>query len=184
MADKELPVAEVYARALLEIGVETRTLDTLAEEMKAFEELLEQETEFAILLKAPTVSHENKKGVLTKVLSGRASAHFLNFLQVLVDKDRFSLIDDVVAVFADLLDEHKGRLRGTMTTAVEATDEERRAMEQSLSKKYGKEIVLKARVDPDLIGGVVLTVGDHLIDGSVRSHLSEIRERLMRRHAH
>jgi F-type H+-transporting ATPase subunit delta len=144
--------------------------------LTAVRELL-SDPEVAAVLTNPTIPNDQRMGLIS------APPHLLdpeatNLAKLLIESNR---VRDVVAIeeeFQRLADEAAGRVRATVTTAVELTPKDRESVEDELSKRIGKEIRMHVVVDPRILGGLKLQYGDHLVDASVSTRLQQLRRRL------
>lgn len=130
-------------------------------------------------LESPRVSAEQKREVLAKAFQDRVPRLFVRFLQTLVDKRRQMLIPQIAEEYHGLLDQAEGRVHAQLTFARPVSDEERDEVARGLSKTLGMNVVPHVTIDPALMGGVVVKVGDRVMDGSVRRRLRTLRERMV-----
>jgi F-type H+-transporting ATPase subunit delta len=131
-------------------------------------------------LLSPTVADSVKRTVLEKIFTGKVSDTVLRFLYVLVDKGREEYLSTILEVFRDRLRADRGEVECHVTSAKKLTAELRKSLEQNLIAFTGKKITLAETVDPDLIAGMVVVVGDRVIDASFRHQLTEIQDKLAR----
>src|SRR5262249_40685636 len=130
------------------------------------------------------VGRDRKQEILEKTFRGRAIDLFVNFLLVLNRHDRLDVIWAVRAAYRDLLDERAGRIRVQVRSAVPLPSDQSDAPRQEIHAKFNKEPFLEARIDPDLIAGMVVQVGDWRLDSSIQCRLRHIREQLVERSSH
>ncbi len=131
-------------------------------------------------LESPRVSADDKNAVLARALGASAAPrHFVRFLQTLVNNRRQMLIPDITVEYMKLVDEIEGRLHADITVARPATAAEESAIAAQLSRALGKRVVPHVRVNPAILGGVVVRVGDTVMDGSVQRRLATLRNRLI-----
>lgn len=176
-------VARRYASALFSLGrreggdaleAHGRTLAELAEMLNA-EPKLEQ------VLKSPVVSAGEKKAVLRSLLEAMGADDVMrNFCFLLADKKRLGALRDIAAWYGVLLDAERGVLRGTVVTAVKLSPEKQARLAADLKTKIGKDVELSFGIDPEILGGMVLSVGDRILDASLRAQLGILRENLRR----
>ena len=124
------------------------------------------------------IGRENKAKVIEATFAGRANELVTNFLLVLNDHDRLGLIRPSVLLYMELLDERRGRMRAGVQSAVPLTAEQQQRLIAELRQSFRKEPVLDLAVDPDLLGGLVVRVGDWLYDASVRTQLENLRNQV------
>lgn len=130
-------------------------------------------------LESPRVSAEQKKEILGKAFADRAPRLFVRFLQALVTNRRQMLIPQIATQYFSLLDAAENRVHADVTLAKQPTDEETARIAASLRKSLGKDVVPHVRVDPSIIGGVVVKMGDTVMDGSVRRRLGMLRKAML-----
>ncbi len=178
-------VAEVYAKAFIAAAEKSGATDAALEELTAIEsEVLERFPRLAALLASGFVSAEDKVKIVDRTFAGRVSPVVLNLLRVLATHERLEVLRDVVRAARTLFEELRGLLRVEVTTASPLTDELKAKIQQQLRGMFGGEPVLVPKIKPELIGGVVLRVGDAVYDGSVAARLAEMRGRIINRSVH
>lgn len=170
-------IARRYARALLEIGREEAIVDRLGEDLARFDRMLSAGTgEVANVMANPVFTHPERRSVLDQMVMGAAlHPHAVRFLRLLLDKDRFAVLPDIVREYRALADEEAGRVRATVTTAAELTPATRAQVAQALAKATGKQVVLETKIDPSLLGGLVAQVGGRVFDASLKTRLERIQ---------
>jgi F-type H+-transporting ATPase subunit delta len=174
-------IARRYAKALILIGSQDGQAQTYREELQAFVGLLDTQPEFEEIVNNPLHSTEKRQRVLSAVLDQiDISAVIKSFVTLLFKKKRFGYIRDINEQYNHLADELKGIVRAELTSATELSSDSFEQLRASLSKMTGKEVVLEAKQDPELIGGVVTRIGDLVLDGSIRTQLKNMRESLKR----
>jgi F-type H+-transporting ATPase subunit delta len=129
-------------------------------------------------LASPKIAPPLKKQVLAKALADRVPRIFLRFLDALIDNRRQTLIPEIAVAYSDLLEEREGRVHAEVTVARPLDAGGEGAIARNLSRALGKSVVPHLSVDPAILGGVVVRVGDTVIDGSVRRRLALLRRRL------
>ena len=178
--ENAIAIATLYAEALLELVVERNQIDTVREEFSSLAEALKADEELAQFLETPAIGSEQKKAGLRRILDGKVSELFMDFLMVVADKDRLSILGDMASVFEDLLDRRKGRIRGRLTTAVELEPGRLEQIAAQIGAALGKSVALESHVDANILGGMILNVDDTLIDGSVRRRLQLLQRQLQK----
>lgn len=169
--------ARRYARAVFELAQEQKSAAVWQRRLETIRALMEVPALQAILANR-AIAGEARARVLREAAAGSLDEDGLNLAVLLLENNRLGQVDVVLAEFEKLLDEAEGRVRATATTAVELGDDERRSLERELSERFGGKVRLEAEVDPDILGGLVVRVGDHLVDASVRTRLQQLRRRL------
>lgn len=170
-------LARRYARALLDIGVEDGQVRRVLSEVEAFEALLAQTPLLREALEASHVNRPDKHAALEAATSG---AGFLpatrNFLMLLVDKGRTEVLPPIVAELRRLVERREGIERVEVVVPAALTDAQRDRLRETLAARTGKTVTLEERVDPAVLGGMVVKIGDTVYDGSVRTQIRQIRE--------
>jgi F-type H+-transporting ATPase subunit delta len=173
-----LAVAQrIYATALFDAAKERDALATVRSELAEFVGALREVPELDAVLKNPQLDPRAKVAVLEDLLG---STHELlrNFLMLLVEKGRADEIDAIQREFEDLCRRDEGILNVELTTAIELSDDERRAIINQIERASGRRVEATSKVDPSLIGGLVLQAGSQLVDSSVRGRLERLRHEL------
>jgi F-type H+-transporting ATPase subunit delta len=170
--------ARRYARAIFDLAREDNDLKRWGERIESVRALLD-EPDLREVLANPTVPPSQRVQLVETVTQQRLDEGALNLARLLVSAGAIGAIDDIAAAYQELVDEAEGRVRATAVTAVELPQQEWRRVERELSERMGREVRLDARVDPRVIGGVLLEVGDRVIDGTVAGRLSQLRRALV-----
>lgn len=174
-------IARRYARALFEAARDRNRLEEAWQGLQAVQRLADEIPDLREWLAHPRIPGSRKKALLSDLLGPSVEALVVDFLGLLVDKERSPALEGVIAEFQRLLNESQGRLPALVTTAIALTEEERATLRARLQEWTGAaEIELQEEVDPHILGGAIIRVRGRLIDGSVRSRLAELRERLRR----
>lgn len=183
MADTTL--ASRYAKALIDLGVETHTLDALQSDLARVREVvLADDSRLLDFLSAPVFERDERHRVLMAVLdrmAQRREIHALtrNFLRLILDKGRFAAVPEVIRQFELLADGKANRERVVVETAEALSADLLILVRTTLERATGRTIVVEPKVNPDLIGGMVARVGGKVYDASIKSRLSEIRQQLL-----
>ena len=176
-----MPVAErMYARALFEAAQEQGSLAEVGEQLADFVEAVAEVPELRALLVNPELDTRLKADALGDLLGG-ADPLVRNFLQLLAEKGRIGQLDEIAREFDALLAAEEGRLDVELTTAVELSDEDADRLVGQIEQASGRTVVATRRVDPGLIGGLILQAGSRRVDASVRGRLDRLRHQLRTR---
>lgn len=170
--------ARRYAEAAFQVAMRDDTLDAWRRELDAAAEVVGDERALRILAN-PATPTERRAAVLTDLLGDRASGPVHNLVQLLLRRGRIEQVSRVAAQFRRLDDERRGITHATATSATPLSPDEVRALTTRLEETTGGRIALVVEVDPSLLGGLVVRVGDRLIDGSVRGRLERLRAQLI-----
>jgi len=176
---REPGVARKYALALFRAAQEKGRLDAVEADLAAARGLLVMYPRVAHLLGAPEVPEHRKRAFLNGLLTGRVEPLILELLELLLQKGRFPFFGEVIDQFQALAMEARGIVRVKATTAVGLGQAERAKLVEKLHRLTGKTVQMTEQVDPRILGGVVVQLGGKIIDGSVKTALSELRESLL-----
>lgn len=176
-------VARRYARALFSIGQQKgdAEIEAYGKDLAEFASAMKNTPELVKIFRNPIFTVEEKKAIVEKILSKLdPNPTARNFLFLLADKDRLSILPEIEAYFGALLDEAKGVVRGELVTAVTLEDARQKEVRKELAEQLGKELVLDFDTNADILGGVVLKVGDKILDASLRAQLHGMKEQIKR----
>lgn len=178
-------LARIYAKALIGAGESSGMTPTLLDEIQSFcAEVLDRFPAFDQVLASAMVSVPDKEGLIDRVVGGRASTTFVNFLKVAAAHGRLDILRSISRAAVELYDEMQNRVRVDVATAVPLGDHEAVQVTERLRSLLGKEPVLHRSVDPELIGGIVIRSGDTVFDGSVASQLKQLAGQMINRSVH
>lgn len=178
--DQQL-LGDVYAKALIGFGVESGSTDQIVDQLSAVVEVLSDLPQLRAVLESPRVSLDAKSGLLDSAFSSRVSRDVLNFLKIVASKNRFDCLGAMEASACRMQDEMAGRVQATLTTAEAVDDAVRKSVSERLAEVLGKQVSLTSMVDPTIIGGMVVRVGDTVYDGSVANELAQVRTKAAKR---
>jgi F-type H+-transporting ATPase subunit delta len=172
-------IAQVYARALFEVAQERDILDEIHDELGAFTKALNENRELAVFFFSPYFSGEEKKDGLERAVTG-ADPIFMNFLETLLERHRMPVIFRITAQFEQLWDEENKLLPVEVTSSVELDSETVQAIGKRIGEQTGQKVELTSTVDPDILGGLVVRVGNFVLDASIRNRLNQLRKQVAR----
>ncbi len=172
-------IAEVYGRSLFEVASEHDATDEIREQLGQFADALDANRDLAIFFFSPYFSTQEKKDGLVKLLDG-ASETFVNFLELLIEKHRMPAIFRIRRYYETLWEQAHHILPVQIATAVALDEGVARRLGEQIEKTTGQRIELTARVDPDIVGGIVLRVGNSILDASIRNRLENLRKAVAR----
>jgi F-type H+-transporting ATPase subunit delta len=173
-------VAKKYSTALFNLVQDRGLLDLAYHQFEQLDDLLLKERSLLAFLKAPHIPDQHKFTLVRQVFEGKIEPLFLEFLLVLVDKYRIGFLHDIILEFRTRVARAKDMVVAQVTTALPLGDEQRRDLITRLQKKTGHVIDLEEKVDPAILGGMIVIVGDQIIDGSVRHKLFLLKEELLK----
>jgi F-type H+-transporting ATPase subunit delta len=177
-------VGTIYAKALLAAAEATGKADALVEELAAVVEVLDANPKLDAVFSSALISHEEKSQLLDRIFGGRISPLLLDGLKVISRHGRLDILRAVGQEVSKLYDELRGRIRVQMSTATAVDQAVEDKLLAALKNLLGGQPLLDATVEPELIGGVVLRVGDTVYDGSVARQLHHVREQMITRSVH
>lgn len=172
-------IARNYAEALVTLAQRAGDLDGWGRMIEDVAQLVTNDIKVRRFLESPRVPVTAKKAILRTAFQDRMPRLMVRFLEALVQNRRQLLIPEISAEYATLVDENLGRVRAEVTLARDPQPGELEAITASLSKTLGRTAVAQVRVNPDIIGGVIVRVGDYVKDGSVRRRLGLLKSKLV-----
>jgi F-type H+-transporting ATPase subunit delta len=167
-------IAQVYSRSLFEVAKEHGKLDTAKEQLAQFADALEQNRELAVFFFSPYFSTEEKKRGLERAVVD-AEPIFLNFLELLIEKHRMPVIFRARRQFDALWDREHELLPVEVTSAIELDPATVEELGRRIGEQTGQNVELTSKVDPDIVGGIVLRVGNSILDASIKNRLDQLR---------
>ena len=172
-------VSKTYGDALFELALEENKIDSLQEEVEVVLVALAENQELTKLMNHPNVSKDEKVEVIENIFKGRVSAELTGLMRMLTEKGRYAEMDDVLEYFLNRVKEHKNIGTAYVSTALELSDAQKKAVEKRLleTTKY-VEFEMHYSVDADLIGGMVIRIGDRVVDSSIKTKLYDLTREL------
>jgi F-type H+-transporting ATPase subunit delta len=177
---REPTIARNYAETLLELAQKAGDLRGWGEMIEKIADTMDSDRRFRVFLESPRVSAQRKNEILQKALGGQLPRNFVRYLQALVNHRRQMLIPTIAHEYHDLVDRVEGRVHASVTVVREADEEDAAIVTKHLSRTLGKEVVPHFHVNPGILGGVIVRVGDTVLDGSVRRRLLKLRARMVK----
>jgi F-type H+-transporting ATPase subunit delta len=172
-------IASVYARSLFEVAQEQDKLDKVREELGEFADALTASRELQVFLFSPYFSTREKSEGLDKAISG-ADDTTVNFLKLLIEKHRMPVLFRVRAEFDQLWEEENRMLPVTVTSAVELSKATVKQIGDRIAEQTDRKVDLSSRIDPDILGGIIVRVGNSVLDASIRNRLEIFRKQVAR----
>lgn len=172
-------IAEVYARALFEAARGKGVLDVVREQLAAFTQALSGDRNLMIFFFSPYFSTQEKRDGLRKAVTD-ADETFMNFLEVLLESHRMPAVFAIETRYEQLWREQKKLLPVEVTSAVGLDSQLVASLGQRIGEKTGREVELSSRIDPEILGGIVLRVGNFVLDASIRNQLNQLRRQVAR----
>jgi F-type H+-transporting ATPase subunit delta len=172
-----------YAETLLVLAKREKQEEQWGELIESIALVMAEDREFRLFLASPQIAASRKIEILEKALDKRIPHLFLRFLETVILKRRQMVIPEIASEYRALIDEAEDRVHATVIVAREPAEPERDALARQLSRLFGKRVVPHISLNPAILGGVIVKVGDTVMDGSVRRRLATLRSRMMARAA-
>lgn len=174
-------ISKTYGDALFELAVEENKVDEMLEEIGQLQKILKENDDFGRLMTHPKINKDEKNKVVADVFKGRISDELLGFLTIIISKDRYQEIDGILEYFLTEVKKYKGIGVATVTTAVPLRSEQCKKVEQRLldTTDY-KSMEIHYEQDAALIGGMVIRIGDRVVDSSISTKLNELQKELLK----
>jgi F-type H+-transporting ATPase subunit delta len=173
-------VARNYAEALFELGERSGNVQHFADLLDAVAAAVEQTPRVQAILMSPRVPKSEKARLLSGALR-QAPREFVLFLQALVRRGRQQILRPIAVEYMGLLDQKLDRVRAGVTLARAPDEKLKRAIQDALSRQLGKEVIPAFTVDPEILGGTIVRVGERVLDGSLRRRMTKLRRQLLSR---
>jgi F-type H+-transporting ATPase subunit delta len=171
-------VARNYAEALFQLGERSGNADRYADLLDAVAAAVEQTPRVEAVLMSPRIPKAEKARMLARALQD-VPREFVLFLEALVKRGRQQLLREIATEYLDLLDQKHDRLRAGVTLARNPDERLKRTIQEALSRQFGKHVIPAFTVDPEILGGTVVRVGERVLDGSVRRRMTKLRRQLL-----
>ena len=174
-------IARRYAKALISLAENEKELDNTGKHLHSIKEVYQENSELRQVLSDTKVSSRVKLEILKDVLSKLKVSKLVDtFIRYLLAKRRINFLPDIQRAFNLLLQEKLGRIQAEVTTALELPKDTLKKLVDSISSYSGKEIEVNVTIDPSIIGGIVTRIGSTVIDGSIQTHLNQIRQSIIK----
>ena len=172
-------IAQVYARALFEVAEERDILDQIHDELGQFADALDGNRQLAVFFFSPYFSTEEKKAGLKRAVTG-ADPAFMNFLDALIERHRMPAIFRIRSRYQDMWEDARDLLPVEVTSAIKLDSSTIASIGERIGEQTKRTVELKSTVDPDILGGIVLRVGNVILDASIRNRLEQLRKQVAR----
>ena len=174
-------LGDVYAKALIGVGEKSGKSEKLLDELKAVVKVVGKLPKLQTTLESPQISSDAKQSILQKAFGDKLSKDMVNFLKVVGSKGRFDCLSQISSSANRLYNEMSGNVQAEVITAEKVDKSVVKDIAKQLEKALGKKVSLKAVVDPKIIGGMVIRIGDTIHDGSVVNQLEQVRSKAVKR---
>lgn len=168
-----------YAQALYDVAQSKGKVVEYEEILESVVNFIESDDNLKKIVKNPEITTKEKKKFFIDIFKGKMDEDLLTFLLILIEKDRILFLKEKLDEFRKIDLVNQNTKKANIITAVELTDEERAKLISQLSKKYGCSIILDEKIDPDIIGGIIIKVGDDLIDASIRTSIDDLKQHIL-----
>lgn len=177
MLDKS--VAITFVNALLDVATEKGQFEQIEKDLDLVCEIISKHADLKKVLFHPSVSRSSKKELIQNVFDKSVSGLMMNFLSLLIDRRKEGILDFVTDVYKEVTHEKKGVLKATVQTVMPLSGERLEDFKKKLKKITGKTVELEVVQNPDILGGMVIQIGNKMIDGSVANRLKNLKNRLL-----
>ncbi|MBP0615539.1 F0F1 ATP synthase subunit delta [Jiella mangrovi] len=179
MAQSSSPVSGVadrYAQSLFELALEENALDTVESELDSFEKLMSENADFRRLVASPAFSSDEQLRAIEAIVEKTGPSQLTgNFLKVVADNRRLFVLPGMIRRFRELAAEQRGEVEAEVTSAHPLDDSQRTALSEALGSYAGKTVTVREKVDPSILGGLIVQIGSRQIDTSLRSKLNSLK---------
>lgn len=172
-------VAKRYGEAFFELSKENNSIDELYNDFQGFIESINLEQRFKALLSSPKLNAEEKKDMIKTIYEGKISDTLLGFMYLLIDKQRINSVENIFNEYKKLVEIERNLVKAQVFTVVKMKENELNKLKNMLEQKFDKKVQLKNIIDESIIGGVMLRIGDKVIDGSLKNRIESLREDLL-----
>lgn len=172
----EIRLGDRYAKSIIELAKEKGQLEEVRNDFQYIHDLCTKSRDFLNMLESPLINSGKKQKILDKILGGKLSVITTNLIQIIVRKRREGYLDDIAIRFLHQYDKEKNITRGVITSATPLSEAQKNQIKSIVEKDLNTTFKMEEKIDPELIGGFVLRVGDHLFDGSVAYNLRQLKQ--------
>ncbi len=176
---RETTIARNYAEALFQLGERTNDSERFGDLIEGVGGAIEADESIRVVLESPNVTKAAKQELLARALKNRAPDAFIRFLEAVIKRGRQGVIPAIARQYLELLDVKFDRVHASVAMARTPDQELQDAVRKSLSEVLGKEVITHYREDPGILGGVIVRVGDRVMDGSLRRRLKMLRRQML-----
>ncbi len=165
-----------YAKAAFELAVEKKSIDKVEKDFLGLQEVLSASKDFVNAINNPVISRKDQVSLIKEVLKGlQADSLTVNSLSVLADNGRIKFLSEVIKEYFSLVREHRGEVVAQVVSAFTLSSKSVAEVEKALSTSLGKKVILECEVKPEILGGVIITMGSKMLDSSVSAGLDKLK---------
>jgi len=168
--------ARRYAKALLQSALEKNKLGEIEKDIRFIQNTLDDSRELKVFLRSPVITTENKLKGLNSIFGKKVSDETKSLFRLLSEKRRESLLAEICTGFIQLYNDHQGLIQVEVETAYPMSDSQKKELQKELSEKTGKKVQMNVVENKELIGGLVIKIGDTVIDGSVKHKINKLKK--------
>lgn len=172
----EIQVASRYAKSLIDLAQEQNVLEPVRQDIELFIKICKENSELRAVLGNPIISLDKKAAILSGIFTGKVNPLILNYFKIVVNKGRSEILYATAKEFLNSYNALKNIVKATVSSAAPLSEKSRKQIEDAVKEVTKGEVLLEAKVDPDLIGGYILTVGDKQLDASISSSLKKLKK--------
>lgn len=172
-------IASTYAKALFDAALEANTLADVKNDLNAVMTVVKEQPKFMDVLTLPNLDKSEKKDLIKSIFDASATKLLVNFLMVLIDKDRIDLLAEIVVAFNEMVNAHLGIIEGTVYSAVSMNDDQLVKLTDVFAKKLNQKVKLNVVVDPSLLGGYKVNLANVVYDNTIKLQLKNLKNNLM-----
>lgn len=173
------PIVSAYAEALFRLASAEDVTDQVEEELHELERLYQSNAEMKEFINNPRIKAEGKKDALVELLGDKLSRIMLNHMHLIIDQERGRLLPKIAEEYYRLASDVRAKVSAEVVTAVPISGESLEKLGEQLKKLTKKDVYMRPRVDESILGGVIVRVGDKVLDGSVRTRLLQLKKQMI-----
>ncbi len=177
--NKMILVSQRYCNALFELSKSDADLDIYLKDLLTVQETLSQNAELVEVLGHPIIPKSDKKEIIDAVFKGKISENILNFVQLLIDRNRMFAFNAIVHLFKDKFNQNRNIMTVEVVSAIEINEETKAKLIKKLETLYQRSVSLDLQTDKEIIAGMILKIGDNVIDGSIKTKLEKMKRQLI-----
>jgi F-type H+-transporting ATPase subunit delta len=170
-----------YALAIYKIAEEKGKVKEYLEELRQIVKLIKADPKLLEIIEHPEVSTTAKEKIFTDIFKGRIDEDIFSFLMILIKKDRIMDIENALKEFENIYLEKNNTVVAKVKTVVPLKADEEKSLVEKLEKKFNKKVLIRSELDPSIIGGVYVNINNEVIDGTIKSKLSEMKKIMLKR---
>lgn len=167
-------VATRYAQALFELAEEENTVSETYKSLKEVKDFITENKSIYDVFRSPFIPKDEKRNLACELFENKIEKYIKNFILILIDKDRITQIKSIFQAYEQMMNDKLNIQKGTVYTAIELDEKQIEELEKKLSAKYNKNVKLENKIDKDILGGVLVRIGNEEIDATVKTRLDEL----------